>query len=51
MLKEIGTRARMDLEDYFNEKVYLSLYVKAIKNWRDRDNLIHELGLKDDLDE
>ncbi len=51
MLKEIGTRARIDLEDYFQKKVYLSLYVKAIKNWRDRDNLIHELGLKDDLDE
>ncbi len=51
MLKEIGTRARIDLEDYFQKKVYLSLYVKAIKNWRDRDNLIHELGLKEDLDE
>lgn len=51
MLKEIGTRARKDLEDYFGKKVYLSLYVKAIKNWRDRESLIHELGLKDDLDE
>ena len=51
MLKEIGTRARKDLEDYFGKKVYLSLYVKAMKNWRDRESLIHELGLKDDLDE
>ncbi len=51
MLKEIGTRARKDLEEYFNKKVYLSLYVKTIKNWRDRESLIHELGLKDDLDE
>ena len=51
MLKEIGTRARIDLEDYFNKKVFLSLYVKVIKNWRDRDSLIHELGLKEDLDE
>jgi len=51
MLKKIGTSARIDLEEYFNKKVYLSLYVKSIKNWRDRDNLIHELGLKDDLDE
>ncbi len=51
MLKEIGTRARLDLEDYFQKKVFLSLYVKVIKNWRDREGLIHELGLKDDLDE
>ena len=51
MLKEIGTRARLDLEDYFQKKVFLSLYVKVIRNWRDREGLIHELGLKDDLDE
>ena len=51
MLKEIGTKARIDLEEYFNKKVFLSLYVKVIKNWRDKDNLISELGLKDDLGE
>ena len=51
MLKEIGTKARLDLEEYFNKKVFLSLYVKVIKNWRDKDNLINELGLKDDLSE
>ena len=51
MLKEIGTKARLDLEEYFNKKVFLSLYVKVIKNWRDKDNLINELGLKDDLNE
>ena len=51
LLKEIGTRARIDLEEYFNKKVFLSLYVKVIKNWRDRESLLHELGLKDDLNE
>ena len=51
MLKEIGTKARIDLEEYFNKKVFLSLYVKVIKNWRDKDNLINELGLKDDISE
>lgn len=51
MLKEIGTQARIDLEEYFNKKVYLELYVKTIKNWRDRENYINELGLKNDLDE
>lgn len=51
MLKKVGTMARMDLEEYFNKKVFLSLYVKTIKLWRDRDSHLTELGLKDDLDE
>lgn len=51
MLKKIGTAARIDLEEYFNKKVYLSLYVKTIKSWRDREAFLGELGLKDDLDE
>lgn len=51
MLKKIGTNARLDLEEFFNKKVFLSLYVKVIKDWRDKDHLISELGLKDDLDE
>ena len=50
MLKKIGTDARVDLEEYFNKKVFLSLYVKTIKNWRDRETYLKELGLKDDLD-
>ena len=51
MLKRIGTSARIDLEEYFGKKVYLSLYVKTIKSWRDREAFLSELGLKDDLDE
>lgn len=50
MLKKIGTDARHDLEEYFNKKVYLELFVKTIKNWRDREKYLTELGLKDDLD-
>ncbi len=50
MLKKIGTDARIDLEEFFNKKVFLSLYVKTIKNWRDREKYLTELGLKDDLD-
>ena len=51
MLKEIGTKARIDLESYFNKKVYLELHVKTMKNWRDNDSLIKDLGLKEDIDE
>ena len=51
MLKRIGTEARLDLEEYFNKKVFLSLYVKVIKNWRDKEALIKSLGIEDDIDE
>ncbi len=51
MLKKIGTEARLDLEEYFGKKVYLSLYVKVIKNWRDKEALIKSLGLQDDIED
>lgn len=44
MLKEIGIRARTDLEKIFNKDVYLELYVKTLKKWRDKDKLLDELG-------
>ena len=45
MLKDIGIDARCDLEEYFGKKVYLELFVKTIKNWRDREKYLKELGL------
>ena len=48
MLKAIGTDARIDLEEYFNKKVYLSLFVKVIEDWKDKDGLLKELGLDDE---
>lgn len=47
MLKEIGTRARYDMEKFLGKKVYLETYVKTIKNWRDEEKYFAELGLKE----
>ncbi len=47
MIKEIGTRARVEIEEYYNKKVFLNLNVKVIKDWRDKDKYLIELGLKD----
>ena len=47
MIKEIGTRAREDIEKYLGKQVYLELYVKTIKNWRDKERYLSELGFKD----
>lgn len=48
MLKEIGSRARYDMEDFLGKKVYLETYVKTLKNWRDEEKYFLELGLKDE---
>ena len=48
LLKEIGTRARHDMEDFLGKKVFLETYVKTLKNWRDEEKYFVELGLKDD---
>ena len=48
MLKEIGTRARRDMETFLGKKVFLETYVKTLKNWRDQEKYFIELGLKDD---
>lgn len=48
LLKEIGTRARQDMEKFLGKKVFLETYVKTIKNWRDEEKYFLELGLKDE---
>lgn len=48
MLKEIGTRARKDMEAFLGKKVFLETYVKTLKNWRDEEKYFLELGLKED---
>lgn len=47
MIKEIGTRARVDIEEYLGKKVYLELFVKVIPKWRERDKIIKEMGFND----
>ena len=44
MLKEIGTRARLDLESFFAAKVFLELYVRVAKDWTHDPRLLHEFG-------
>ncbi|MFA5409420.1 MAG: GTPase Era [Bacilli bacterium] len=46
MIKEIGIRARKDIEAFLGKKVYLTLFVKTIKDWRDKESYLAELGLK-----
>lgn len=44
MLKRIGTLARVDLENLFGCKIYLNLWVKVKKDWRDVQGSLHIFG-------
>jgi GTP-binding protein Era len=46
MLKKIGTRARKDVEKLLQQKVYLDLWVKIEKDWRENENLLRRMGYK-----
>lgn len=48
MLKEIGQRAREDIENLLGSKVYLELWVKVQKDWRNKMNNLRDFGFKED---
>ena len=48
MLKNIGTQARKDIETLLGSKVYLELWVKVKKDWRNKQSQLHELGFRKD---
>lgn len=43
-LKKVGTEARLDIEKFFGKKVYLELFVKVEKDWRNRENKLKAFG-------
>lgn len=45
MLKKISTRARADMENFFQCKINLQCWVKVKEGWRNREGLIHNFGL------
>jgi GTP-binding protein Era len=45
MLKEVGTRARLDAEKLLGVKVFLQLWVKVKKGWREDDRMLRNIGI------
>lgn len=43
-LKKVGTEARLDIEAFFGKKVFLNLYVKVLKDWRNKENDLRNFG-------
>ena len=46
MLKEIGALARQDIQMLLGGKVFLDLWVKVKKDWRNRDNILKGFGFE-----
>jgi len=45
-IKNIGTKARLGIEEFLSRKVYLDLHVKVRKDWRNKEVFLRETGLK-----
>ncbi|WP_449537015.1 GTPase Era [Ferdinandcohnia sp. Marseille-Q9671] len=48
MLKEVGKRARADIEALLGSKVYLELWVKVQKDWRNKMSQLRDYGFRED---
>ena len=46
MIKRIGEEARVELERFFDARVYLDLHVKVRANWRENNQVLDDLGMK-----
>ena len=46
-LKKVGTQARIDMEDFFQKKVFLSLYVKVDPDWRESRRELRKFGYEE----
>ncbi len=44
MLKRVGTQARTDAEKFFGKKIFLQLFVKVAKDWRNKDRQLKQFG-------
>jgi GTP-binding protein Era len=43
-LKKLGTRARLEAETFFQKKIFLELFVKVAKDWRNNDSNLKNFG-------
>ena len=47
MIKEIGIKSRVDIEELLDKKVYLDLFVKVVPNWKEKDRFLNQIGYED----
>ncbi len=45
-IKDIGTKARVDIEKLLGKKVFLKLFVKVVEDWRNRERDLDDIGIQ-----
>ena len=46
-LKKVGTQARIDMEEFFQKKVFLRIYVKVDPDWRENRKELRKFGYEE----
>lgn len=46
-IRDIGTKARMDIENLLGKQVFLKLFVKVVEDWRNRERDLDEIGIRE----
>ncbi len=46
-IKDIGTKARVDIENLVGKHVFLKLFVKVVEDWRNLEGRLDEIGIRD----
>ena len=46
-MKKIGTEARLEMEDFFQKKVFLQLFVKVNPDWRENRKELRKFGYEE----
>ena len=46
-IKDIGTKARVDIENLVGKNVFLKLFVKVVEDWRNLEGRLDEIGIRD----
>lgn len=49
LLKEVGKRARTDIQNLLGSKIFMDLWVKVKKDWRNQDRVLRDLGFHRDV--
>lgn len=44
MIKKVGSEARQDAEEFFSKKIFLQIFVKIAKDWRNKDRALKNFG-------
>jgi GTPase len=46
-IRDVGIKARQDIENLLGKKVFLKLFVKVVEDWRNQERSLDEIGIKE----